>query len=175
INNEIARSRVPPDQIFRAPGGRHAVEGRIPRFQVPVRLGREVPAGGRFEIRPAQHGPRLGRHGGARTSGGEGHDSPTMPSDINADRREGWVKVKIYLDLGGSRGQEAADVGDRGIWSTTVADMERRGGVREAQGPGHRIVEEPRVDVGGVEDDSATSGFLDGHGERRTHQYAVSR
>src|SRR5207249_8587609 len=118
------------DQVFRAPGGPHAVESRIPRLQVPVRLGRKVPASGRFEVRPAQHGPRLRRHGEARTSGGEGHDSPTKPSDINAGRREGWVKVKIYLGPAGSRGQEAADVGECGIRPATVAHMERRGGVR---------------------------------------------
>src|SRR5207248_7693637 len=103
IDDEIARSRVPPNQIFRAPGGGHAIESRIPRLQVAVRLGREVPASRRLEVRPAQHGPRLGRHRGVRTRGGEGHDSPMKPSDINSDRREGWLKVKISLGPGESR------------------------------------------------------------------------
>src|SRR5438093_13222539 len=95
------------------------------------------------------------------------------PSDINSDRREGWVKVKIYLGPGGSRSQEAADPGERWIRPATVTDVERRGGVRETQGRGHRIVEEPRVDVGGIEDVSATRGILDGHGERAHLRDAV--
>src|SRR5256885_7792940 len=87
--------------------------------------------------------------------------SPSPAWVINADGRGGWVKVKICLGPGESRGEELTNVREPGIRMPTVPDMQGRTGVRETHRLGDGIAFEPGVDVRRVKHVSASCRILD--------------
>src|SRR5437879_10492762 len=89
--------------------------------------------------------------------------SPSPAWVINADGRGRWVKVKICLGPGESRGEEPTDVCETGVRMPTVPDMQGRTGVRETQRFGDGIASESRGDVRRVRDVYASGRSLDRH------------
>src|SRR2546430_15121119 len=87
--------------------------------------------------------------------------SPSPVWVINADGRGGWVKVKICLGPGESRGEEPTDVCEPGVRMLTVPDVQGRAGVRETQRLGDGIASKPGVDVRRVKHVSASRRILD--------------
>src|SRR5207237_1965772 len=87
--------------------------------------------------------------------------SPSPPWVINADGRGGWVKVKICLGPGESRGEEPTDVRQPGVRMPTVPDVQGRTGVRETQRLGDGSASEPGVDVRRVKHVPASRRILD--------------
>src|SRR3989449_7265600 len=92
--------------------------------------------------------------------------SPSPAWVINADGRGGWVKVKICLGPGESRGEEPTDVQEPGVRMPTVPDVQGRTGVRETQRLDDGIAFEPGVDVRRVKHVSASGRILDRNRER---------
>src|SRR3989440_3341012 len=87
--------------------------------------------------------------------------SPSPVWVINADGRGGWVKVKIRLGPGESRGEEPTDICKPGVRMPTVPDVQGRTGVRETQRLGDGIAFEPGIDVRRVKHVSASRRILD--------------
>src|SRR5438309_1442272 len=92
--------------------------------------------------------------------------SPSPAWVIKSDGRGGWVKVKICLGPGESRGEEPTDVREPGVRMPTVPDMQGRAGVRETQRLGDGIASESRIDVRRVKHVSASRRILNRNRER---------
>src|SRR3989475_2401047 len=93
--------------------------------------------------------------------------APCAALVINADRRGGWVKVKICLGPSESRGEEPTDVGEPTIRMPTIPDMQGRACVSEPQRLPHVIASKPSIDVGRVEHVTASGRIVDRDREGR--------